>query len=86
MVHWPSKLYYNWPQLTVQLMVNDVWRFTFCHLTHGCDVNGRELHLNRVFPKIDDSGNVGNKGIKSKKSKINSTKKLPTVWGLNPGP
>ena len=29
----------NWPQLTVQQMVNEAWLFTFCHWTHGCDVN-----------------------------------------------
>ena len=29
----------NRPQLTMQQMVNEAWLLTFCHWTHGCDVN-----------------------------------------------
>ena len=38
----------NWPQLTVQQMVNEAWLFTFCHWTHGCDINVVKNYLKRA--------------------------------------
>ena len=56
-----------------------------CTLSVMCHV----LLYIRVFPKIDDSGNIGNKDLgegghsKLGESKINSAKKLPPVGIFN---
>ena len=46
-----TKMHCNWPQLTVQQMVNEAWLFTFCHWTHGCDVNVVKNYLNSSLEK-----------------------------------
>ena len=47
-VHGPLtiRMHYNWLLLNVQLIVNEAWLFTFCHWTHGCDVNVVNNYLN----------------------------------------
>ena len=46
----------NWPLLNVQLMINEAWLFTFCHWTHGCDINIVKNYLERPDETMPSNG------------------------------